>query len=414
MSPPTAASERPAAGLPSSPAGHLWDGLIVLCAVNAWEGMKLHDRHLAEALAPFAPILYVNPPASHLTRFNDPSAARSLRRPRLRQVAPRIAAFTPLVPPKPMQPAVLPLTSRLVRRQLRRAVHRLGGRVEAVVSNWMFVEVFGLLGERSSVYWWTDDPVDAAALWRRDPRRLAAADRCLTERADLVATVSGEKTEELRAQGVAAAHLPNGCDADFYTAVDGAPDPPDLALPAPIAGFVGRLNHRTDLSLLEAIAAAGISLLLIGPRDSAFEPERFEALCARENVAWLGARRFEELLPYLKRIDVGIVPYADTQFNRNSFPLKTLEYLAAGRPVVSTPLPALRWLDTDLITLAAGPEDFVAAVLRQAPEARRPGLVEARRAVARRHSWAARAAQLAGLLGLDSPPARGEQDESDR
>lgn len=401
MSPATTASGR-RAGAPRPRRAGRWDGLVVLCAANPWNGMKLHDRHLAEALAAHAPVLYVNPPASHLTRFNDPAAADSLRRPRFREVAPRIASLTPLVPPKPMEPAVLPVTTRLVRRQLRRAVARLGGRVEAVVTTWLFVDAYGVCGERAGVYWWTDDPVDAATLWRRDPKRLAAADRRLTERSDLVVAVSRERVDELRAQDVAAAHLPNGCDADFYTAVERSPDPPDLGLPAPIAGFVGHLNHRTDLALLEAIAAAGISLALIGPRDPAFAPRRFEALCAREGVAWLGPRRFEQLLPYLKRIDVGIVPYADSRFNRNSFPLKTLEYLAVGRPVVSTPLPALRWLDTDLVSPAAGPEDFIAAILRQAPEARRPDLVAARRAVARRHSWTARAAKLAGLLELGS------------
>ncbi len=94
------------------------------------------------------------------------------------------------------------------------------------------------------------------------------------------------------------------------------------------------------------------------------------------------------------------MPYGDTQFNRNSFPLKTLEYLAAGRPVVATPLPAVRWLETDLVAQAASPEAFAAAVLRQAPLARGPALVAARRELAMRHSWPARAEQLARLLGL--------------
>jgi teichuronic acid biosynthesis glycosyltransferase TuaH len=173
-------------------------------------------------------------------------------------------------------------------------------------------------------------------------------------------------------------------------------------LPAPVAGFVGHLNSRTDLALLEAVSATGASLLLLGPRDPSFEPDRFEALLARPHVSYVGPRRFEELLPYLKKIDVGLVPYANTQFNRNSFPLKTLEYLAAGRPVVSTPLPAVRSLRTDLVALAETPEDFAAAVMREAGRDREPGLLAERRAFAAEHSWAARAEQLAGLLGLGS------------
>jgi teichuronic acid biosynthesis glycosyltransferase TuaH len=387
------------------------DGLVVLCAANSWDEVKLADRHMAEHLAArHAPVLYVDPPISHLTRFNAPSVAGSLKRPRLRQIAPRIARYTPLAPPKPMSPAVLPLTSRIARRQLRRVMRRLGARAEAVISTWLFVDAYDVCGERVRAYWWRDDPVAAAPLWRRPAERLAAGDRRLTETSDLVVSVSEGVASDLRARGVDAAYLPNGCDAGFYAGVDGAADPPGVDLPAPVAGFVGHLNGRTDLALLEAVADAGVSLLLVGPRDPEFEPARLEALLARPGVAHVGPRRFEELLPYLKAIDVGLVPYANSRFNRNSFPLKTLEYLAAGRPAVSTPLPAVRSLRTELVALAEAPADFAAAVLREAPRARQPGMVAERRAFAAGHSWSARAEQLAGLLGLGSGSNGGGAD----
>jgi glycosyltransferase involved in cell wall biosynthesis len=381
-----------------------WDGLVVLCAANNWNEVKLADRHMAEHLAEHhAPVLYVDPPISHLTRFNAPLVASSLKRPRLRQVAPRIARYTPLVPPKPMEPAMLPLTNRIARRQLRGALRKLGAeRAEAVISTWLFVDAYGVCGERVRAYWWRDDPVAAAPLWRRPAERLAAGDRRLTESSDLVVSVSDGVAAELRSRGVEAAYLPNGCDAAFYAGVDRVADPPDVDLPGPVAGFVGHVNSRTDLDLLEAVAETRASLLLVGPRDPAFEPARFEALTARPDVSYLGPRPFEQLLPYLKAIDVGIVPYGNTQFNRNSFPLKTLEYLAAGRPVVSTPLPAVRSLQSDLIALAESPAEFAAAVLREAERSREPGLMAARREFAAAHSWTARADRLAGLLGLGS------------
>lgn len=390
----------PAASPTLSGAADRWDGLVVLCAANSWDEVKLADRHMAEHLATLAPVLYVDPPISHLTRFNAPRVAGSLQRPRLRALGPRLARFTPIAPPKPMEPAVLPLTNRLVRRQLRNAVRRLGGQVEAVISTWMFVDSYGVCGERVRAYWWQDDPVAAAALWRRDPGRLAAGDRRLTESSDIVVAVSEAVVGDLCERGVTAAYLPNGCDAAFYTGVDDAADPPDVDLRGPVAGFVGHLNSRTDLALLEAIAASEASLLLIGPTDPNFEPGRLAALTARPNVAALGPRRFEDLLPYLRAIDVGIVPYGNTQFNRNSFPMKTFEYLAAGKPVVSTPLPAVRSLRTDLVVTAEAPAEFAAAVLAAAAEARDPGRIATRRRFAAGHSWQARAEQLAELLQL--------------
>jgi teichuronic acid biosynthesis glycosyltransferase TuaH len=383
-----------------------WDGMVVLCAATSWGQLKLHDRNLAEALSAHAPVLYVNPPASHLTRFNDPTTAELLQRPRLRELAPRIASYTPLVLPKPMEPSVLPWTQRLVGRQLRGVVDELGGSVDTVISCWLFVDAFSIFAERRiGAYWWTDDPADAAALWGRDASRLVAGDERMSQRSDLVLSVSAEKTAELRERGIAASHLPNGCDAAAYLAVDTAPEPTDVALPGPIAGFVGHLNDRTDLALLEGIADDGTSLLVIGPRDDAFEPERFAALVARPNVQYLGRLPFAELAPYLRKIDVGVVPYADSLFNRNSFPLKMLEYLAAGLPVVSTPLPAVRWLNTELIDQASTPGEFAAAVRRLSPLRRDPALIAARRNVADEHSWSARANAAVELLGIESRPA---------
>lgn len=212
--------------------------------------------------------------------------------------------------------------------------------------------------------------------------------------------VNEEATRRWEERGQAAAYVPNGCDPGPYRATDEAPDPGDVALPGPIAGFVGHLNSRTDLALLEAVADAGTSLLLIGPKDPAFEPERFAALAARPNVVHLGPRPFETLPSYLRLIDVGLVPYGDTEFNRLSFPLKTLEYLAAGRAVVSTPLPAVRWLETELVTMAATPDAFAASVAAAAAQPRDAAIVGARQAFAERHSWARRAEAFAGLLGL--------------
>jgi teichuronic acid biosynthesis glycosyltransferase TuaH len=375
-----------------------WDGLVVLCAANSWDDTKRVDQHMAERLTAHAPVLYVDPPVSHLTRFNKPAVAGSIKGERLREIAPRLARFTPLVAPKPEHPAMLGLTSRMVRRQLRGAVRRLGGDVQAVVSTWLFVDAYGACGERRRVYWWQDDPVGAAAHWGADADRLARAEQRLADASDLLVAVNEGAVARWLARGRPAAYLPNGCDAEFFASVDEVESPPDVDLPGPIAGFVGHLNSRTDLSLLEAVADTGVSLLLIGPKDPAFEPERFARLAGRANVRYLGARPFEELRSYLKVIDVGLVPYGATEFNKYSFPLKTLEYLAAGRAVVSTSLPAVQSLGTDLVSLADTPADFASSVARDASLSRAPELVDRRRAFALRHSWGERAKLLAEML----------------
>jgi teichuronic acid biosynthesis glycosyltransferase TuaH len=392
--------ETPAtAVVDQSPTGD-WDGLIVLCAANSWDAVKLADRHMAEQLTAHAPVLYVDPPISHLTRFKNPAVAASDRRPHLRTVAPRIARYTPVVAPKPTHPAMIALTTRMLRRQLRGAVRRLGGRVHAVIATDVLLDVYGACGEQRRVYWWQDDPVAGAVYWGADVDRLEQAEARLANASDLIVAVNEIAVTRWQARGLRAAHLPNGCDTSSFADVDQSDGPPDVELEGPVAGFVGHINSRTDLALLEAVADAGVSVLLVGPKEPSFEPERFDRLVERRNVAYVGSRPFEQLPSYLGKIDIGLVPYGLTEFNRYSFPMKTLEYLSAGRAVVATSLPAMHWLDTDLVSLADTPEAFAACVVRDAAQARDPARMRRCREFASGHSWAERAEQFAKLLEL--------------
>jgi teichuronic acid biosynthesis glycosyltransferase TuaH len=173
-------------------------------------------------------------------------------------------------------------------------------------------------------------------------------------------------------------------------------------LSGPIAGFIGLISDRMDLGLVQAVAETGTSVLMVGARQSTFTDDAGLArLLARDNVQWVGSKRFDELPSYLRLIDVGLVPYRNSEFNRASFPLKILEYLAAGRPVVTTPLPAVQWLGTPLIVTAETPEDFARLAAIHAETSRSPEQVEQRRAFAATHSWSKRVEQLATVLGLD-------------
>jgi teichuronic acid biosynthesis glycosyltransferase TuaH len=163
------------------------------------------------------------------------------------------------------------------------------------------------------------------------------------------------------------------------------------------------LSERIDVALLDAVADRGHQLLLVGDRQATCDPRRLRSLLERPNVRWVGARPFAALPGYLRAMHVGLVPYADTAFNRASFPLKTLEYLAAGRSVVATDLPSLRWLGSEHVRVADTPAQFADAVDAAIREPLSPAPVAARRAFARQHSWSRRGDRLAVALGL--PPA---------
>jgi teichuronic acid biosynthesis glycosyltransferase TuaH len=370
-----------------------WDDLVVLCAANGFDGVRMSDWHLAQQLSKLAPVLYVDPPISRLTPVRHPETAGALGSPRLRLQGPGLARLTPVVQPFPGRPGVAGMTSALARRYLRRATARLGGRVQAVISGWPQYPVFGSCTEQVRVYWAKDDFVGGAALLGLNAKMLDRHERRVAAGADLLIVANPVVAATWRSRGLDPLLLPFGTNAAAYLGTEHAPLPPDVSLPGPVAGFVGRINERTDLRLLEAIADRGRSLLLVGPKDPAFEPERFEALRRRRNVRWVGLKPFEALPSYLRMMDVGLVPYRDSRFNRGSFPLKTLEYLAAGLPVVATDLPAIRWLATDLVCIA-GPASFADQVDRLLATPRTAAMRERRQAFAERHSWARRAADI--------------------
>lgn len=379
-----------------------WDGLVVLCAANPWEGVRLADQHLAEHLARLTPVLYVDPPMSWLTPLRRPARAAALREPRLRLLGPSLARLTPVVLPGTERVAMSLVTTALARRALRHAVAALGGSVRAVIATSALIRMLGACKEPLGVHWVQDDVAGSAALLGLSARRLARGEARLAARADTLVVASQVLAERWQRRGHRTVLIPYGVDTAAFADVEAAPPPDDVELPAPVAGFVGHLSDRIDLRLLEAVAARGHSLLLVGPLHPQFDATRMRDLLSLPNVRWVGAKPFESLASYLRVIDVGLVPYTDSPFNRGSFPLKTLEYLAAGRGVVATDLPAVRWLGTELITVRSGPGPFADAVTEALHSPRSAELAGLRRAFAAEHDWSRRAADVARLAGIDA------------
>jgi teichuronic acid biosynthesis glycosyltransferase TuaH len=278
--------------------------------------------------------------------------------------------------------------------------------VRAVVSAAPILDVFGACREVLRVYWAQDDFVAAAELIGHHPGRLAEAEVRTADDADLVVAANPLVAGRWRRLGHESVLIPFGTDWRAYRSVEELPLPADVRLPRPIAGFVGHINDRIDLALLEAVAIRSQSLLLVGPMHTRLDHDRMAALLARPNVQWVGPKAFDQLPPYVGAIDVGLVPYTRSAFNLGSFPLKTLEHLAAGRPVVTTDLPATRWLDTEFIAVADHPESFARTVETLLAKPRDAAEVSARREFARRHGWDERANAWADLLGLGSAVGR--------
>ena len=375
--------------------------LVVWCSGASWDGVAGTDWHMATQLTRRADILWVDPPVSPVAALRSRGRIPLQLRPRLVRTSEGMTRLTPVSLPLHSRGPLRRLAARLNRLQIERALKRLGAVPDVVVVSHLEDLLSGWGPGTRRVLYGTDDYVAGAALMRVDVARIEAEERLQLGNADVAVVITEPLAARWRALGFARpiALVPNGVDTEAYRDLSRVEPAPEARLPAPVAGLVGQLSARIDIGLLESVVAAGCSLLLVGPLDPTWQAERFRALCARPNVRWVGAVPFRALPRFLAAIDVGLTPYADSPFNRASFPLKTLEYLAAGKPVVSTDLPSARWLGTDLVVLAGG-ESYGEAVRRAGATSSSPDAIRRRMEFAEKHSWQQRAESFAAAIGL--------------
>lgn len=169
--------------------------------------------------------------------------------------------------------------------------------------------------------------------------------------------------------------------------------PADLAaLPRPLIGYVGLLSHFLDFDVLEALRRnrRGGTVVLVGPGTPATDAAVAE-FARRDGVAVLGPRPYADVPAYMQGLDVGLIPFrADDAFVQGINPNKVYQYLAAGLPVLTTPLLDLQESAPDLL-FARGPEGFAHALGVALDGTADP---VRRRALARPHDWDVLAARM--------------------
>lgn len=222
-------------------------------------------------------------------------------------------------------------------------------------------------------------------------------------RVDLVIATARVLADRARAAGARRVlYLPNACDPEPF-ARPGLAEPADLAaLPRPRAVYAGAIDSWFDSALLDEVARRlpFCTMVLIGPVRA-----DLGRLAARPNVAVLGPRPYEALPAYFRHADAGLVPFRLEPLTHAIHPIKVYEYLAAGLPVVATPMQETTAMGAP-IRLADGPEAFAAALHEAIAAAATDGA--ARREYAGRHTWDERFERLWSALedGTEAPRRR--------
>jgi glycosyltransferase involved in cell wall biosynthesis len=283
-----------------------------------------------------------------------------------------------------------------LRRHVRKAARQAAIRTPLLWLNPHYaVHMAGKMGEAGVVYDITDD-------WTLFPqpealkRRVEAEDRELCRKADLVVVCS----EALRQSRSACARrlllLPNGVDPDHYRHIADGLLSRSGKWPAPVLGYTGTVHpSRVDTDLIVATARAFShgSVVLVGP--DARTPEMRARLEAEPNIHVPGPVPYAQVPQAMAEFDVCIVPHLETTFTESLNPLKLWEYLACGKPVVSTNVAGFRDYP-HLCHVATGTTAFIEACRRALTEG--GNLASERMEEASRHSWNARVGCLLNTL----------------
>ena len=193
--------------------------------------------------------------------------------------------------------------------------------------------------------------------WRRhgqvlEPRLMAKADAVFCNSLDFTASARRHNPNSF--------YIGNGFDATQFTTAPTAAPPADLALiPEPRIGYIGALiTLRLDLSLLQELARVrpAWSFVLIGWEDEDFAQSDLHKM---PNVFFLGRKHTQEVPAYIQYFDVCINPQALNDITRSNFPLKILEYLALGKPVVATTTNTMTEVFSDHTYLATNSEEYL-------------------------------------------------------
>ncbi|MEO5843419.1 MAG: glycosyltransferase [Caldimonas sp.] len=266
----------------------------------------------------------------------------------------------------------------------------------------MALPLLGDLSPRAIVY----DCMDELSAFKHAPRQMRQRETALLKCADLVVTGGPRLYEAKRGANPNVLCLPSAVDAAHYSAARASADAAAMAradelqggIAGPRLGYFGVIDERLDLDLVARLADAdrGWQIVMVGPVVKIDEG----ALPRRPNLHYLGQQPYALLPQLVAGWDVCLMPFALNESTAFISPTKTLEYMAAGKPVVSTPIHDVQAMFGDLVAIAPTAELFVTAC-RHALRESAPQTAAREERMAERvgaYSWDAAAETIRGSL----------------
>ena len=342
-------------------------------------------------------VLFVEVPRALHSLISAPAETRRAlkRMGRVRLIEAGLFAYTPRpVLPIYYHPATNWVNQRLLAWDVSGAVRRLGwARPDVLWTYWPNSAVLvGRLGERAAVYHCIDEfATRAYPLVGEGVITRMEAELC--RKVDLVFARTEALAAAKRRLNPHTEFLPGGVDVGLFDPaktdplLGGAQAEAMMALPRPRVGFLGTIDDRVDVDLLAAVARrlTDVTLVLAGPVKQHLVDLR--ALAALPNVHFLPAYPHTAAPAMVAALDVCVIPYRINSYTEGLSPLKLYEYLAMGKPVVTTDLPYVQ-REAANVAIVQDADEFVAAIRGYLAAPPTPQRQTTWRDAARAVSWA--------------------------
>jgi UDP-galactopyranose mutase len=354
-----------------------------------WDFVFQRPQQLLSRLAAHRPVIFVEEPIRSLN--NPPHWKRSTREPNITVYQPHTPVDAPPSFDDHQLHHIAPLIPQLLEQEnLRPDRHIL----------WLYtpmaIPLIRDLQPAAVVY----DCMDELSSFLNAPASMLAREQELLSLADVVFTGGPSLYRAKQSRHPNCHCFPSSVDAaHFAAAVDPSIDAPDQSeIPRPRIGFFGVIDERLDIPLLHHLAHARPDwhICMVGPVVK-INPE---SLPHAPNIHYFGQRDYADLPRFLAGWDVAMLPFARNEATRYISPTKTLEYMAADKPIVSTPITDVAEPYGDIVHLGDTPDQFVAAIERalSARPSERQTRSQAMRQVLHQTSWSRTAAQMAAQI----------------
>lgn len=340
-------------------------GKTILCFASGYDAPPTSKHHVMHILAEHNRILWINYHASRTPTASSSDLhymagklleiAKGLKTPRK-----NLYVLTPLVIPLPGSDLARRINRSLLITQIRLALKKIR---QGPVQIWSFTPeiayALGHFNEEKVVYYCVDDH---AAFSGYDKAQVLRDENELCQKSDLVITTSMALQAAKKDWNPSTVLIPHGVDFHHFNqaVTQDLPCPAELApIPRPRLGFFGLIRDWVDVDLLWQAAQKRPDwhFVLIGDADASVDLAKYRAA---PNMHFLGRKKYEDLPAFCRHFDLGLIPFKVNELTHAVNPIKLREYMSAGLPVISTPMPEVQ-LYSHLVKITETTDGFIKA-----------------------------------------------------